>query len=173
MLGFQEFLLYGPKAPAACRDANRQYAWALLDPESAIQPADDAIRIEPPRATTDSPHPNPKPKRRVPTVNASTNPNGNGHAPTNDNGHAPTNATASANGHASKTNGQARKATGRKAELQDTAALIEQAEKFRTALHDLVYQASGLVKALKQHRRQSRAIRNTIASLRQLKTLGV
>lgn len=36
-----------------------------------------------------------------------------------------------------------------------------------------MYEASGLVKALKQHRRQSRAIQNTIASLKQLKTLGV
>ena len=60
-----------------------------------------------------------------------------------------------------------------KTSQQDIAALIEQAEKLRTALHDLMCQASGLVKALKQHRRQSRAVQNTLASLRQLKTLGV
>ena len=69
--------------------------------------------------------------------------------------------------------GQVRKAGGRKAELQDAAALIEQAEKLRTALHDLMFQASGLVKALRQHRRQSRAIQTTLASIRQLKGLGV
>ena len=51
-------------------------------------------------------------------------------------------------------------------------ALINQAEKLRTALHDLMYEAGGLVKALKQHRRQSRAIQSTLASLRQLKGLG-
>jgi len=51
--------------------------------------------------------------------------------------------------------------------------LIEDAEKLRTAAHDLMHQASGVVKGLKQHRRQSRAIQNTLASLKQLKTLGV
>ena len=51
--------------------------------------------------------------------------------------------------------------------------MIDQAVKFRTALHDLMHQSSGLVKALKQHRRQSRAIQSTLESLKQLKTLGV
>ena len=165
-LGFHDLLVFGAKVPVVCHDEHRHFVWATLDPDSAIPPADDAIRIEPPQATADGPNPNPKPKRRVPIVSEpSTNSNGNGHAPAN--------ATASANGHAAKTNGQARKATGRKAELQDAAALIEQAEKLRTALHDLMYQASGLVKALKQHRRQSRAVQQTLASLRQLKGLGV
>ncbi len=91
---------------------------------------------------------------------------------TNSNGSAASNGNGQNNGHA-KTNGQARKATGRKAELQDAAALIAQAEKFRSALHDLMHQANGLVKALKQHRRQSRAIQSTLDSIRQLKGLGV
>jgi outer membrane protein TolC len=96
---------------------------------------------------------------------SSTNSNGNGHATTS--------GAASANGQATKAKGQARKATGRKAELQDAAALIQQAEKLRTALHDLMHQANSLVKSLKQHRRQSRAIQSTLDSIRQLKGLGV
>ena len=56
---------------------------------------------------------------------------------------------------------------------QDIAALIDQAVEFRTALHNLMQQSTGLVKALKQHRRQSKAIQNTLASIKQLKTLGV
>ena len=36
-----------------------------------------------------------------------------------------------------------------------------------------MYEASGLVKGLKQHRRQSRAVQQTIEQLRTLKTLGV
>ena len=99
--------------------------------------------------------------------------NSNGSAASNGNGHATTSGTASAHGQATKANGQTRKTTGRKAELQDAAALIEQAEKLRTALHDLMHQANGLVKALKQHRRQSRAIQSTLDSIRQLKGLGV
>jgi len=96
----------------------------------------------------------------------------------NSNGSAASNGNGQANGHAktngqAKTNGEARKTSGRKAELQDTAALIEQAEKLRTALHNLMHQANGLVKSLKQHRRQSRAIQSTLDSIRQLKGLGV
>ena len=90
----------------------------------------------------------------------------------NSNGSAASNGNGQNIGHA-KTNGQARKGTGRKAELQDAAALIAQAEKLRTALHDLTHQANGLVKSLKQHRRANRAIQHTLSSIRQLKGLGV
>lgn len=90
----------------------------------------------------------------------------------NSNGHASTRGMASANSNMAKVNGHARKSIG-KAEQHDTAALIEQATKLRTSLHDLLHEASALVKALKQHRRQSRAIQNTLASLKQLKGLGV
>jgi len=65
------------------------------------------------------------------------------------------------------------KAPRRKARQQDLAALIDQAAQFRSALHNLVQQSAGLVKALKQHRRQNRVIQNTLDSIKQLKTLGV
>ena len=65
------------------------------------------------------------------------------------------------------------KPSRRKVALQDLAALIEEAEKLRTAAHDLMCQASGVVKGLKQHRRQNRAVQQTIAQLRTLKSLGV
>ena len=84
-------------------------------------------------------------------------------------GNAASNGHAKTNGR-TKLNGETRKV---KASRQDITALIEEATKLRTALHDLLHQASALVKSLKQHRRQSRAVQNTIASLRQLKTLGV
>ena len=83
-----------------------------------------------------------------------------------------TNGHAQGNGHA-KANGQVRKTGTHKASQQDIAGLIEQAEKLRTKLHDLMFEASGLVKALRQHRRTSRTLESTLASLRQLKTLGV
>ena len=66
-----------------------------------------------------------------------------------------------------------RKSSRRKSGQQDLTGLIDQAVQFRTALHELMHQSTGLVKALKQHRRQNKAIQNTLASLKQLKTLGV
>ena len=153
-LGFDRVHVFSPKTPVLACDDHRSYVWALLEPESAISPAEGAVRIE--SSASQSPVSNPKPvkKRTTPTVNASpTSPNGSGHA--------------------TKANRQPRKGTSRKASQQDINSLIEQAEKLRTSLHDLASQAGGLVKALKQHRRQSRAIRNTLDSIRQLKDLGV
>jgi hypothetical protein len=49
-LGFYDLLVYGDKAPVVCHDEHRHFVWATLDPESAIPPATDAIRIESPSA---------------------------------------------------------------------------------------------------------------------------
>ncbi len=165
-LGLRELTITGDKTALACCDEQRQYVWMPLDPESAIPPATDVIRIESDQAGTNVPISKPPKQRRKTSVNESpTNPNGKSHAPAS--------GTASGNGHATKSNGHARKPASHKASEQNINGLIEQAEKLRTALHDLIHQASGLVKALKQHRRQSRAIRSTLDSIRQLKTLGV
>jgi hypothetical protein len=171
-LGLRELTITGDEAALACSDESRQYVWMPLSPESAIPPAQDAIRIESPSAGVETPATQPQTRRRVSPVSEPVS-NSNGSAASNGNGHATTSGTASAHGQATKANGQTRKTTGRKAELQDAAALIEQAEKLRTALHDLMHQANGLVKSLKQHRRQSRAIQTTLESIRQLKGLGV
>ncbi len=80
--------------------------------------------------------------------------------------------TTNTNGH-TKPEVTSRKTSSRRVAQQDLAALIEQAEKFRTAAHDLTHQANDLVKALKQHRRQNKVIETTLASIRQLKGLGV
>ena len=66
-----------------------------------------------------------------------------------------------------------KKVSRRKASPQEVTALIDQAVQFRSALHTLVQQSNGLVKALKQHRCQNKAIQSTLESLKQLKTLGV
>ena len=168
-LSLRELSITGTETALACSDESRQYVWMPLSPESAISPAEDAIRIESPNAGVETPATQPQTRRRVFPVTEPVS-NSNGSAASNGNGQA--NGHAKTNGQA-KTNGEARKTSGRKAELQDTAALIEQAEKLRTALHNLMHQANGLVKSLKQHRRQSRAIQSTLDSIRQLKGLGV
>lgn len=87
-----------------------------------------------------------------------TNPSGNGHPQTN--GHA-------------RNKGRAERTTARKAGQQDVAGLIQQAESLRAALRETLVKTNELLKGLKAHRRQSRAVQNTLASLRQLKGLGV
>ncbi len=180
-LGLQDLCVYGAQSQLEGFGDKRKYIWMPLDAASAIPSAEDAIRIESPAAAAQPPISTPKPERKPSAVSEPAS-NPNGHAPRNGqsqaNGQARTNDKAVSNGHAT-TNGQAkpeiasRKTSSRKAAQQDLAALIDQAEKFRTAAHDLTHQANGLVKALKQHRRQNRAIESTLASIRQLKGLGV
>lgn len=88
-----------------------------------------------------------------------------------------TNTPSNGNGTAAS-NGQAtapapRKAAFRKASQQDLAGLIQQTETLRTALRAHLLKTNELLRRLKHHRRQNRALRQTIDSLRQLKTLGV
>jgi len=156
-LGFRELLFSGPALPAVCHDGQRSYVWAVLDPAAAIGPSENAVRIEVPAggvpaASRTRPHKQPQRK----TFMSEPSPNANGHA---------AKAHANSNSPARKTNGAAEARSG------DT--LIEQAENLRDALRNLTLQANELVKSLKQHRRQNRAVQQTIASLRQLKTLGV
>jgi hypothetical protein len=156
--------------PLACQDEGRQYVWALLDPEVCIPPADNAVRIESPAAATEVPvTPTPKQGKMSPVSEPATNPNSK--APSN--GQANTTGRTgqtTTNGQA-KANGQAR-GTG-KSGRHEIDALIQQAETLRTSLRETLLKNNELLKGLKRHRRQSRALQTTLASLRQLKTLGV
>ena len=157
-LGLQEVCLYGADAALLAHGENRRLVWMPLEPGAAIEPVEGSLRIESPKAeasTAPSPPPKPQTEREVQTV-SDTIANTNGHA--------------QASGQATKTNGQARKP---KTAHHDIGALIEQAIKLRTALHDRMQEAGELVKALKQHRRQSRAVQQTLEQIRTLKTLGV
>ena len=166
-LGIRDLCLYGADSPLSGLDSERRYVWMPLEPGSAIQPVDDAIRIESPEgeiaATPTATIPQSVTPKKVPPMSEPT---------TNTTGKAASNGKAETNGQA-KTDTTSPKTSRRKPSQQDLAALIDQAVQFRTALHGLMQQSSGLVKALKQHRRQNKAIQTTLASLKQLKTLGV
>jgi hypothetical protein len=158
-LGFRELCLKDDKSAILSVDADRQYVWMPLTPEAAIPPSKTAIRIVSPNSESEPSPPTNRIERKTPVMpEPVTQPNGNGQS----NGHAKSNGRAKVNGEARRT----------KAHPQDIAALIERAQKLRGSLHELTHEASGLVKALKQHRRQGRVIQSTLASLRQLKGLG-
>ena len=161
-LGFQEMFVYGDTVPVLCRDDRRQYVWALLAPDSVIKPADDAIRIESPSAGAETPVTQPQIVRKVSTLPEPV---------TNANGNAAANGNGQTNGHA-KTNGHARTGAARKPG-HNVDSLIRQAEALRTSLRDTLLKTNDLLRGLKQHRRQNRAVQNTLASLKQLKTLSV
>ncbi len=156
-LGLSDLSLYGHDSALLCQTFDRKFVWMPLDKGAAIEPADDVIRIESPQGELAAPIPQPVTLKKAPTMSEPT---------------TATTGKAASNGQA-KSETTTPKVSRRKASQHDITGLIDQALKFRTALHDLMHQSTGLVKALKQHRRQSKAIQNTLASLKQLKTLGV
>lgn len=157
-LGLTDLYVFGDETPVAWYGETCKYISALLPRDCCVEPADDAIRIESPRteATASaslSPPQKPTTERKPQPVNA-TNANSN----------------VQAGGHAAKPNSPICRP---KAGSRDIGALVEQAMKLRTALHDRTHEAGELVKALKQHRRQSRVMQQTLDQIRSLKSLGV
>jgi hypothetical protein len=165
-LGFRDLLVYGDKVPVVCHDEHRHFVWATLEPESAIPPVEDAIRIESPSAEPQTAATQPQTRRKISPVSEPVS------NPSQD---AASSATGSSNGHA-RTNGRAKhngEARRTKASQQDIASLIQQAERLRTSLRDTLVKVNELLRGLKRYRRQSRAVQQTLDHLRTLKTLGV
>ena len=52
-------------------------------------------------------------------------------------------------------------------------AILQQAETAKTSLHDAFAQINHLISSLKRHRRQSKLMQTTLASLKQLQNLEV
>ena len=159
--GLDELCLYGNSAALVGRDEHCIYVWMPLDCKSVIKPNKKAIRIESPKGTPVAIVPQSE-ERKPPSMTEPTN-NTEGHAETN--GHVENKTQA-------HSNGQARKGTHRKPG-QDINGLIHQAEALRSSLRDTLVKNNELLKGLKAYRRRNRVMQNTIASLRQLKTLGV
>src|SRR3972149_3638177 len=120
-------------------------------------PPAEPLRIVSPSADPAAVLPDLQPERKTPTVSESA---------TAPNGQAKTSGPAASPR-------QAPNKAPRPPALREVPALIEQAEVLRTALRDLTLKTNELVKALKRHRHRSRAVAHTLASLRQLKGIGV
>lgn len=148
-LGFRRFALFGPQSPILAESDERRYLWAVLDAESAIKPASDAIRIE---STGLSP----------PVIVKSSRCR-------KQNMSKPESSAAAA---ASESPPSPAMAKGGKRGKRPRAAIagpaIEQAVALRTALLAAVQQTNELLRALKQQRRQDRLVASTLASLREI-----
>ena len=144
-LGFRQLRFMAPDQPAFCRDENRAYVWAPLGVDGAIPSAKNTNRIESPRQSAPEAvaKATPTTRRQVPPMTESNN-NGNGRKSA-----APAPATEAENGSA-----------------------IEQAEALRDSLKDTLDKTRELIRTLKRHKKQSRIVESTLASLRQLQTIA-
>src|SRR5262249_41708032 len=129
--------------PVCCRDPERLYLWVPLSAEVAIPPSPAAAPVPPPTleaADDKQPDSVNLPERRKPM--AAPSPNGRGHP------------------ESTRPEGQPPRGG-----IED---LIAEAEALREMLHDATGRTARLVAALKQQRRQARAVAAAMASLRQL-----
>ena len=169
-LGFHELEIHAPESPLVCRDEHRIYLWAPLKEMPPLTAGPDAVQIESPLTTTTSHRParHLPPPRRTRTATERTR------SPMPHNRIAATlSGTASAS---TSTDTSAAPPIHRNGD-QDTHVgmnvVLQQAEAAKTSLRDAFSQINLLIGSLKRHRRQSKLVQTTLASLKQLQTLNV
>lgn len=161
-LGFTEFGFVNAESPCVCADATRMYVWQLLDPKNALPPNEEARRIISP-VTTTSVTPSMSDRRPITRSQPSsskeprmsTYPGSLGTVsrlpPTSG---AATNPTVSPSSPVPASND-----------------LISQAELVRDSLRTTLLNVTTLITVARQQRRQSRLMKTTLASLKQLQQL--
>lgn len=144
-LGFPEVQIAGPRGLILCRDIHRTYVWIALNPETALKPSRDAVRISTSDSEPDQNHS--QPERNETTMNEQVHANGNG-------------ASASE----TQANGEETAPTG-------FDALIVETEAVRDSLRDAYARAARLVSGVRRQKKKSKLVRETLASLRQLQSI--
>jgi hypothetical protein len=148
-LGFRQAHLYGPNAPAMFRDERRSYVWAVLDPEAAIPPDTNAVRVES-SAQLDSqespPQPTTRPRKRPKMTETKS---------AQQSGSDPNTEETAAENTAENGNGD----------------VIEQAEAVKASLREAASKTSQLIAALRRHRKQAKAVQSTLAAIKQLQNI--
>jgi hypothetical protein len=145
-LGFRELYVTGADVPVAWRDAHRLYVVMVLEKTSIIPPGGNTVRVS--RSPMDALSSTSLPAERSTAIMPAPSPNrppANGQDTTTGNGNEPAQTPR-----------------------YGMDELIEDAEQLRASLHDAGVRVSRLLAALKQQRRQSRALRSAMASLQQL-----
>ena len=174
-LGLRELCFYDPEQAAFSRDAYRHYVWMMLSAASAIAPRDDAIRMEttltgPAKARMAAPstnHHSTRTKTKMPRnriSNSQPATNGASEVSTNGTGQVETNGHAADNGngqHTTETTADAR-----------VGSPIEQALVLRSAVRGALAATNDLIASLRRQRKQSKAVQDTLASLRQIQAFG-
>jgi hypothetical protein len=146
-LGFTEVQVINPDQPIVCRDERRVYIWNSLPKGDALAPAEDSLPLASDGKLSDPSDPCLERKEsimHIPTTNA-TSPQPEQTVEKNDS--------------------SSLKQPG-------INGLIAEAEALKTAVHEIYDRASRLAAGLKRHRKQSKLMATTLASLRQLQNIA-
>jgi hypothetical protein len=145
-MGFRDLLIRNPTTPLLCRDETRTYAFMPV--EGVVQPTEEAVRIVSGEAAPPPVRVKPKhePERRRAAM---PRPPTNGDDPRNGPPRAAPPPTPRPDA--------------------DTLDPLLEAEALRSVLHDAQARLARLMSALKQQRRQSRALQAAVSSIRNLR----
>ena len=168
-LGFREIEFFGPTSPAVCRDATRIYLWSAFEEQPAIVVGSDTVSLASPLTASTS-H---RPARHLPPPRRQHHPNQE-RTPTR---MAHNRIAATLAGSAPPpVNGSAQPvAEPNESADQSTSfsTVLREAEGVKTSLRDAHGKVGRLIASLKRHRRQSKLMQTTLASLKQLQKLEV
>ena len=167
-LGFHEIELHGSESPVVCRDERRIYLWSVLEEAAALTTGPDTVQLESP-LTSNTTH---QPARSVPLTRRTRQPKERTPPPMPHNRIAETLAASAS----TPTNGLASPPPNHNGDHDHRGsfnAILQQAETAKTSLHDAFAQINHLISSLKRHRRQSKLMQTTLASLKQLQNLEV
>lgn len=140
-LGFREVAICSADRPMVCDDGRRQFVWGVLDKSGALPPSNAATTISSPDTAT------PDRSRSLTVASVSQDPGAL--------------RTVNRIAAVSITSDRTRPAVD----------LISQVEAVRNGLRSTLQLVSTLLTAVRQQRKQSRLMKSTLASLKQLQTL--
>jgi hypothetical protein len=168
-LGFREFELREPDSPIVCRDERRTYLWTPIIEVPAIVVGPDAVRLESP-ISANATH---RPTRHLPPPRRPHS--SNQERTTSRMSHNRIAATLSGSPPPSSNGSVSASVEPTEAGDQSTSfvSVLREAEAVKTSLRAAHSQVSRLIVALKRHRRQTKLMQTTLASLRQLQSLEV
>jgi hypothetical protein len=148
-MGFSQFDIVSPDVPVQCRDESRTYLWMPLDKSGALASSEKDLRVHSSTAVTSAPlvnnHPETPNKRiKVMTQAARLSSPPPSPSPNGNKDHLDRNSTS----------------------------LIEQVQTLQGTLREALNQTTRLVQGLRHQRKQSRLMKATLASLRQLQQVA-
>lgn len=161
-LGFTEFGFMSTEAPCVCTDATRTYVWQMLDPQSALAPSEETHRIASPAASTST---RPSLSDRRTTTHSQPPSTKEQRMPTSHGSSGPVNRLPPSSGAATIP------VTSSSTPAPASNDLISQAELVRDSLRTALLNVTTLISVARQQRRQSRLMKTTLASLKQLQQL--
>lgn len=144
--GFEEIHFTSPESPIVCKAPDRVYVWQPLSAELAVERSEQVQRVDSSSTRLNGIPTTPETKPVQTNANGSAKKTRSNHPPAHVNGR-PAEEPVPATG---------------------LAALVAQAESLHTSLSEAKSKTRELIKALRRHRRSSRRVAGTLASLRQI-----